>query len=397
MDEKDLNKDSVKTPLEEEVTEEAAEEAVVEEAAEEVTEEAVVEEAAEEAVVEEAVEEVAEESTEAVATGANVEASDEEEVNEDELFFFVPENVESMEKITAPRYSYWKSVFRVFFKKKSNWVALFLLILILIMGFGYGLVVGTDFQNRISNPNILDTTTYNLTPQDAIARFGFHLRYILGTSSHGAPLWDQIWGGSRLSLSLAFVCAAINMTIGILIGAVWGFSKKFDVVMLEVYNIIGNIPYILFISVFVRALGSGFWYFVLALTVTGWLGTAYFIRTQVLIIRDREYNLASKCLGTGLRKIVTRNILPFLTSVIVTIVATEVPSYISYEVYLNYLGIGFAPTDTSLGRLIADGQKVMDVYPIQFWAPVTVAAAITIILYVAGQNLADASDPRTHM
>ena len=188
MDEKDLNKDSVKTPLEEEVTEEAAEEAVVEEAAEEAV-----------------AEEVAEESTEAVAIDANVEASDEEEVNEDELFYFVPENVESMEKITAPRYSYWKSVFRVFFKKKSNWVALFLLVLILIMGFGYGLVVGTDFQNRISNPNILDTTTYNLTPQDAIERFGFHLRYILGTSSHGAPLWDQIWGGSRLSLSLAFV------------------------------------------------------------------------------------------------------------------------------------------------------------------------------------------------
>ncbi len=66
---------------------------------------------------------------------------------------------------------------------------------------------------------------------------------------------------------------------------------------------------------------------VLALTITGWLGIAYFIRTQVVIIRDREYNLASKCLGTSTLKIAMKNILPFMTSVIVTLAATEIPSY----------------------------------------------------------------------
>ena len=200
-----------------------------------------------------------------------------------------------------------------------------------------------------------------------------------------------------MSLSLAFICGAINMVIGVIVGAIWGFSKKVDVVMTEVYNVIANIPYILFIAVFVMVIGSGFWSFVLALTITGWLGIAYFIRTQVLIIRDREYNLASKCLGTNIWKLTTKNILPFLTSVIVTILATEIPSYISYEVFLSYIGIGMSADTPSLGRLIEYGQKSMTVYPLQFWGPVAVAASITIILYVVGQNLADASDPRTHM
>lgn len=318
-------------------------------------------------------------------------------VNEDELFKFVDENPDAIEKITAPRYSYWKSVFRVFFKKKSNWVVLGIFIFILLMTYIYAAFLPPTYMDYDFNPNILIDDLKDLTPSAAFSTFGFDFKYILGTGQLGEPLFDHIWKGSQTSLSLAFVCAAINMTVGVIVGAIWGFSKKVDIVMTEIYNIIANIPYILFISVFVMVIGAGFWSFVAALTVTGWLGIAYFIRTQVLIIRDREYNLASKCLGTGTIKLTTKNILPFMTSVIVTILATEVPSYISYEVYLSFLGIGLSASTPSLGRLISDGQAAMNIYPFEFWSPVAVAASITIILYVIGQNLADASDPRTHM
>ena len=198
-------------------------------------------------------------------------------------------------------------------------------------------------------------------------------------------------------MSLALICALINMTVGILIGAVWGFSKKVDKVMMEVYNVIGNIPYVLLISVIVLIMSASFWSMVFALTITGWVGIAYFIRTQVIIIRDREYNLASRCLGTPITRIATKNILPFMTSVIVTLAATEIPSYISYEVFLSYIGMGLS--EMSLGKLIEASQAAMQTpgWQIEFWAPVTVSAIITVVLYVVGQNLGDASDPRTHM
>ena len=187
------------------------------------------------------------------------------------------------------------------------------------------------------------------------------------------------------------------MTIGVVVGAIWGFSKRVDKVMTEVYNIIANIPYVLLVAVMVLIFAPSFWTMVFALTITGWIAIAYFIRTQVIIIRDREYNLASKCLGTSTVKIALKNILPFMTSVIVTLAATEIPSYISYEVFLSYIGMGLS--EMSLGKLIysAEPSMVTPGWEIEFWAPVAIASFITIVLYVVGQNLGDASDPRTHM
>lgn len=322
-----------------------------------------------------------------------------EELNmsEDELFARVDNDTLSSEKITAPRYSYWQSVFRVFFKKKINIVILVLLAVIIAFTYIYPVVIG---YNPDKDPyiNVMDETTKHLNPSKAFDRFGgFSLKWILGTGAAGQSTFDAIWYGSSISITLALICAAINMFIGVLIGAVWGFSKKVDIFMTEVYNIIANIPYILLISVIVLIMTASFWSMVFALTVTGWLGIAYFIRTQVIIIRDREYNLASRCLGTPITRIATKNILPFMTSVIVTLAATEIPSYISYEVFLSYIGMGLK--DMSLGKIIEAAQNAMQTpgWEFEFWSPVAIASIITVVLYVVGQNLGDASDPRTHM
>ncbi|MCD8230358.1 MAG: ABC transporter permease [Clostridiales bacterium] len=317
---------------------------------------------------------------------------DELGLSKEELFSRVDIDSLDSEKITAPKYSYWRSVFRVFFRKKINIIILAVLVVLILVAYIYPAVFSYD---RFGN--LLNSSAKHLSPRAAIQQFGFSIHYILGTGSAGQSTFDAVWYGARISISLAFVCAAINMTVGVVVGAVWGFSKKVDIVMTEVYNIIGNIPYVLLISVMVMLFSASFWTMVLAMTVTGWLYIAYFIRTQVIIIRDREYNLASKCLGTGTVKIVLKNILPFMTSIIVTLLATELPSYISYEVFLSYIGMGLS--DMSLGRLIYEAESAMVTpgWQFEFWSPVAVASIITIVLYVVGQNLGDASDPRTHM
>lgn len=313
-------------------------------------------------------------------------------MSDEELFSQVDNNKLESEKITAPRYSYWKSVFRVFFRNKLNIVLLALLFLVVVFAYIYPMCIEYD---RFANIN--DLTAQHLTPSQAIDKYGFSIHYILGTGGSGEPIFDSIWFGARISISLALICAAINMTVGIVVGAIWGFSKKVDKFMTEVYNIIGNVPTILFISVMVMIMSASFWTLVFAMTITGWLFIAYFIRTQVIIIRDREYNLASRCLGTPIFRIAMRNILPFMTSIIVTLAATEIPSYISSEVFLSYIGIGMA--DMSLGKIIEMTNASMFVTgrELEFWAPVAVTAIITIVLYVVGQKLGDASDPRTHM
>ena len=308
-------------------------------------------------------------------------------------FQFIDINTIQAERITAPRYSYWASVFRVFFRKKVNIILITLFIILIVSSF-----VIPAFAPYRPYENITDAKTFNLSPQKAMDYFGgFSFKWIFGTGQMGNSIFYGIMSSARTSLVLAVICAAINMTIGIILGAVWGYSKKFDAVMLVIYNIIANVPYILVISVLVYIIGAGFWSFIFALTITGWLGIAYFFRTQVLIIRDREYSLASRCLGTPIPRMISKNILPFLTSVIVTLLATELPSYISMEVFLSYIGIGLSAEVPSLGKMIQEAQGVFMNYWWEFWPPVIIAAAITIILYVLGQNLADATDPRTHM
>ena len=149
---------------------------------------------------------------------------------EEELFAPVDHSDLESEKITAPRYSYWHSVFRVFFKKKINIIILSILALLIAVTYIYPIFVEYDKFG-----NIMDGTTKHLSPSAAIERLGFSIHWILGTGAAGQSTFDAVWFGSRISISLAFICAAINLTVGVIVGSIWGFSKKVDVFMQEIY------------------------------------------------------------------------------------------------------------------------------------------------------------------
>ena len=141
-------------------------------------------------------------------------------MSDEELFAPVDHDKQASERITAPRYSYWRSVFRVFFRKKINIVALVLLAVLVAFSYVYPAVIGYDAE---VDPyvNLRDDTTKHLKPTEAIERFGFNLKWVLGSGASGNSTFDAIWYGSSISISLALVCAAINMFVGVAIGAVW--------------------------------------------------------------------------------------------------------------------------------------------------------------------------------
>ena len=306
-------------------------------------------------------------------------------MDKENLFEFAAFDKLESEHIAAPRYSYWKSVWRTFFKSKFTVAVSIVMIALVLFALIQPLTSGYD---PTVAPNINDPNMKFLSPNS---------EYIFGTDNIGNEVFDAVWAGARNSIIVSFVSTAINMLIGVLIGALWGFSKKMDKWMIEIYNVIANIPFLLLAMILSYVLGAGMRSLIITMTCTSWIYVAYFIRTQVMIIRDREYNLASKCLGTGTGTIITKNILPYLVSVIMTYVAREIPSIISYEVFLSYLGLGLGTTNASLGRMISMYTSFMSGYPHLFWIPVSVVALIAISLYIVGQKLADATDPRTHM
>ena len=300
-------------------------------------------------------------------------------------FTFVTIDSLSSEKIDTPTYSYWRSVGRKFFSNKTAIAMLVLMTAILLMSFIQPIFSGYDFLNV---EDINDFSKRYNPPS---------LQYWFGTDANGMSLFDAVWAGAKTSISISVIATIITTTIGVVLGAIWGVSQKFDKVMLEIYNVISNVPQLLIIIVMSYTFGNGFWNLILAMCVTGWLGPAYFIRVQVMIMRDREYNLASRTLGTPKVRMIFRNILPYLTSVIVTDVSRSLPAYISYETFLSFLGVGLSANVPSLGRLISQHTNNMGNYPYLFWIPVTVLALVSVSLYIVGQTLADAADPRTHM
>jgi len=288
------------------------------------------------------------------------------------------------ETIDAPAYSYWKSVMRQFLKKKSTITMLGILIAIILMSFIYPMFSNFDF-NDVSKVN--DFSMRYIKPS---------AQYWFGTDSNGKSLFDGVWFGARNSILISIIATVINLAIGVIIGGIWGISKTVDRVMMEIYNIISNIPALLIVIVLTYSIGAGFWNLIFAMTITGWVGIAYTIRVQIMRYRDLEYNLASRTLGTPTLKIVTKNIMPQLVSVIVTTTSQMLPSFISYEAFLSFFGLGLPVTVPSLGRLISDYSQNVTTNAYLFWIPLTTLILVSLTFFVVGQNLADASDPRTH-
>ena len=299
-------------------------------------------------------------------------------------FQFVKRDDFASETIDAPAYSYWRSVMRQFLKKKSTITMLGILIAIILMSFIYPMFSNFDF-NDVSKVN--DFSMRYIKPS---------AQYWFGTDSNGKSLFDGVWFGARNSILISIIATVINLAIGVIIGGIWGISKTVDRVMMEIYNIISNIPALLIVIVLTYSIGAGFWNLIFAMTITGWVGIAYTIRVQIMRYRDLEYNLASRTLGTPTLKIVTKNIMPQLVSVIVTTTSQMLPSFISYEAFLSFFGLGLPVTVPSLGRLISDYSQNVTTNAYLFWIPLTTLILVSLTFFVVGQNLADASDPRTH-
>ena len=299
-------------------------------------------------------------------------------------FQFVKRDDFASETIDAPAYSYWKAVMRQFLKKKSTVIMLGILGAIILMSFIYPIFSDFDF-NDVSKVN--DFGARYIKPNG---------QYWFGTDSNGKSLFDGVWFGARNSILISVIATVINLVIGIVIGGIWGISKTVDRIMMEVYNIISNIPSLLIVIVLTYSIGAGFWNLIFAMTITGWVGIAYTIRIQIMRYRDLEYNLASRTLGTPTLKIIVKNIMPQLVSVIVTTASQLLPSFISYEAFLSFFGLGLPVTVPSLGRLISDYSQNVTTNAYLFWIPLTTLILVSLSLFVVGQNLADASDPRTH-
>lgn len=304
-------------------------------------------------------------------------------------FSFAEFHPEEAERGGYSNYSYWRATLRAFFRNKTAVFFLCVMALTLLFTFIQPLLPGQK------DPLLIHYGEWGLPLNNVPPNSEFWF----GTNSIGQDLWSRIWAGTRTSLFIGFSVSVVEAVVGILAGVLWGYVRKLDFFFTELYNVMDNIPQTLLLILISYIMHPGVSTIIFALSLTGWLGMARFIRNQIIIIRDRDYNLASRCLGVPTGRIIFRNLLPYLVSVITMRMALAIPGAIGSEVFVTYIGIGLPVSIPSLGNLIQTGRSLMQMAVLRYQLifPVAVLAVITISFYIIGNSFADAADPKNHV
>jgi len=309
---------------------------------------------------------------------------------EEELFERAGFDPAGAEQQAYTGYSYWRATLRIFAHNRPAMFFLSVIAIILLFTFLQPLLPGQRDGVTINNNPETGIQIINAQPG---SEFWF------GTNSIGQDLWARTWQGTRTSVLIGFTVSLVEAFIGITVGVLWGYVRPLEGLITEVYNVIDNVPQTLMLILISYILRPSVTTIILALSITGWLTTARFVRNQVVILRDRDYNLASRCLGTPTWRIMLRNLLPYLVSVITMRMAMAIPYTISDEVFVTYIGLGLPLNIPSLGNLIVSGIDKMLERSLRYQLifPAVVLSVITVSFFVIGNAFADASDPKNHV
>ncbi len=219
----------------------------------------------------------------------------------------------------------------------------------------------------------------------------------LGTDEAGRDVLTRAIYGGRISLRIGAYVATISMTLGVILGLISGYyaATRIDDIINAVILTLGSIP-----SLFLLIILAGTFVFFrtpeglsLLIGLLGWMGLSRLLRGQIFSIREREYILASQAIGVSTWRIMSRHILPNISSIIIVVAVFEIAGAIISEAGLSYLGVGIGPPNPSWGNMLQGSLGNFTDAP---WLAITPGVFIfltTLAIYLIGDGLRDALDP----
>ena len=219
--------------------------------------------------------------------------------------------------------------------------------------------------------------------------------YILGTDALGRDVLTRLMYGTRISMLVALMAAFVNLIIGILYGGISGYlGGTVDMIMMRIVDIISTIPLTLYVILIMQVLGAGIQSIIVALGSVYWVDMARVVRGQILSLKQQEFVLAAKTIGSSATTILFDHLIPNALGSILVTITMLIPSAIFMEAFLGYLGIGLQPPLASLGTMCNDASANLRTSPHELLIPALMICVIMFAFNFVGDGLRDALDPK---
>ena len=299
------------------------------------------------------------------------------------------EKSNNQENLFSPGSSYWGDVWLQFKKHKGA-----LLGAIIFFGIVISVMLGPllwPFE-----PNAIDIRSRNQGPS---------LLHPFGTDQLGRDTFSRMIAGGRTSITVGLAAMFLALILGTLIGVIAGYFKKLDGILMRFTDLFLSLPLLplllLMMFLFREPLSVSygpekgmFILIVFAIGVTSWMPTARIVRGDVLALKQREFVMAARSIGTPDQKIILRHILPNILSPILVSATLGIANAIITESALSFLGLGFPPDFPTWGRLLNDAVDYLQLHPERVMWPGLAISLTVLSINFLGDGLRDALDPR---
>ena len=221
-------------------------------------------------------------------------------------------------------------------------------------------------------------------------------RHLLGTDGLGRDFLSRLIHGARISLVVGLAATTINVVVAALIGVTSGFlGGKFDLVVQRFVDAWMAFPGLLLLLTVMSIVGQGLLQIIVVLGITGGIGGSRVIRGAVIGVKENDYFLAARAVGTPTTQILIRHVLPNIMAPVIIIFSINIGGVIISEASLSFLGFGLPIEVPSWGAMLSrEGREFMEQAP---WLALWPGFALTITVYslnMFGDALRDLLDPR---
>lgn len=227
----------------------------------------------------------------------------------------------------------------------------------------------------------------------------------MGTDNLGRDIMANIMQGGRISLAVGWTAMVLALLIGTTIGVLAGYFRRFDGLLMRFTDLVLALPLLPLLLVMMllfrdplrAAFGPEQGIFILIVTgigITSWMQTARIVRGDVMALKEREFVLAARSIGTPARRMITRHLLPNVLSPIMVSATLGLASAIITESALSFLGLGFPSDFPTWGKILFDSVDRMTSFPERvIWPGLAISLTVLSVNYI-GDGLRDALDPR---